>query len=148
MPAVVTKIQHFTVSAEGTRSRRGDLLFPKSDVTPNGLARVSSLDIDDVLIGSDVIIGRVKESSSINSSFLSYQINSDKKQLLRLVKGTTVRHMSENDLSTAAYRFPSKEEQQDVAGFFRVLDSLIAAHERKRELLEKSEQAYLQKLFV
>ncbi|WP_317642523.1 restriction endonuclease subunit S [Bombiscardovia apis] len=42
---------------------------------------------------------------------------------------------------------PSLLEQQTIAKFFSILDNLIAAHERKCELLKKKKAYYLQQIF-
>ncbi|BAR06433.1 restriction endonuclease S subunit [Scardovia inopinata] len=43
--------------------------------------------------------------------------------------------------------YPVIEEQRKIGEFFKTLDDLIAATERKKELLQKKKQAYLQLIF-
>ncbi|RSX56375.1 restriction endonuclease subunit S [Bifidobacterium samirii] len=43
--------------------------------------------------------------------------------------------------------FPSLEEQQKITELFRTMDDLIAAHERKLELLRLKKRYYLQQIF-
>ncbi|SYV95621.1 Uncharacterised protein [Mycoplasmoides gallisepticum] len=50
-------------------SKFGDVLIPGSDTTPNGLARATSIEKDDVLIGGDVNIIRPRKSIIWKLSF-------------------------------------------------------------------------------
>jgi type I restriction enzyme, S subunit len=45
------------------------------------------------------------------------------------------------------FRSPSRKEQDEITKFFKTLDDLIAACERKCELLEKRKRYYLQQIF-
>lgn len=42
---------------------------------------------------------------------------------------------------------PSKDEQQQIGNFFRQLESTIALHQRKLDLLKEQKKGYLQKMF-
>ena len=50
-------------------------------------------------------------------------------------------------VSNAAFRIPSTIEQQRIGDFFRTLDNLIVAAERKVELLKRRKKAYLRRIF-
>ncbi|EGP5309911.1 restriction endonuclease subunit S [Enterococcus faecium] len=43
---------------------------------------------------------------------------------------------------------PSKDEQQQIGNFFRQLESTIALHQRKLDLLKETKKGFLQKMFV
>ncbi|HEM5070651.1 TPA: restriction endonuclease subunit S, partial [Streptococcus suis] len=94
---VITEIFHSSESIEGKAIPLNSLLFPMSDVTPQGLARASSISIEGVRAGGDILIANIKDNSSI---FLSYQVNANYRYILPLVTGTTVRHISSTSLST------------------------------------------------
>ena len=51
----------------------------------------------------------------LNSSYLSYAINQQTQQLLALVTGSVVRHMSAKSLQTVRIPVPEKEDQQQFA---------------------------------
>ena len=53
---VINNVISKTNINNGCFSQFGDILFPDSDVTPNGLARCSSLMIDNVVLGGGIII--------------------------------------------------------------------------------------------
>ncbi len=97
-------------------SNIGDILFPASDVTPNGLARCSTIELKNVLLGGDIIIMRPK-SSDINTKYLSYAINTQKEQLLSRVTGSLVRHISAKSLKSVIVPIPAKNIQDKFVDF-------------------------------
>ena len=92
-------------------SKNGDILFPASDVTPNGLARCSMLPYDNVVLGGDIIVLRPKDGYS--PAYLSYAINQQTTQLLARVNGGLVKHLSAKGLKTVEIPIPSKEKQEE-----------------------------------
>lgn len=106
---VIEKVLSYT-NAEAVRpSKVGDILFPASDVTPKGLARCSCINKSGVVLGGDIIIFHPLEG--LNSAYLSYAINQQTQQLLSLVTGSVVRHMSAKSLQTVRIPVPCKEDQ-------------------------------------
>lgn len=97
-------------------SNIGDILFPASDVTPNGLARCSTIELKNVLLGGDIIIMRPK-SSDINTKYLSYAINTQKEQLLSRVTGSLVRHISAKSLKSVIVPIPAQNIQDKFVDF-------------------------------
>lgn len=63
-----------------------------SDVTPFDLARTSTLLMDNVKDGGDILIAKLSED--VEAIFASYEINSNSKRILPLVTGTTVKHIT------------------------------------------------------
>jgi len=90
-------------------SNKGDILFPASDVTPNGLARCSMIDKEGVLLGGDIII--LRPNNKLNNAYMSYAINNEKEQLFSIVTGSVVKHISAKGLRNIAIPIPSIEEQ-------------------------------------
>ena len=111
--AVIEDILSYTDAEAVRTSKIGDILFPASDVTPKGLARCSCINKDGVILGGDIIIMHPLEG--LNSSYLSYAINQQTQQLLALVTGSVVRHMSAKSLQTVRIPVPEKEDQQQFA---------------------------------
>lgn len=101
-------------------SKAGDILFPSSDVTPNGLARCSMLSIDNVILGGDIIILRPKDE--YNPSYISYAINQQTSQLLKRVNGGVVKHMSAKELKTVQIPIPPKNKQQEYISMAKQAD--------------------------
>ncbi|WP_400210159.1 restriction endonuclease subunit S, partial [Methanomethylophilus alvi] len=92
-------------------SSKGDILFPASDVTPNGLARCSEVEWGGVILGGDIICLRPK--AVVNPAFLSYAINAEKQQLLQGVTGSVVKHMSPKWLKKVIVSIPHEKSVQD-----------------------------------
>ena len=142
---VMHEVIHWTNSDNGRVIPNNSLLFPASDVTPVGLARTSTLKLSGVKAGGDVIIGQLDES--IDSSFMSYQINAISKKILPLITGTTVKHVQAKSLATLSVSVTNMAEQTAIAGLFERIDKLIAANQRKLDLLKEQKKGYLQKMF-
>ncbi|MGV3353640.1 restriction endonuclease subunit S [Streptococcus orisratti] len=142
---VITEIFHSSESIEGKAIPLNSLLFPMSDVTPQGLARASSISIEGVRAGGDILIANIKDNSSI---FLSYQVNANYRYILPLVTGTTVRHISSTSLSTIPISLPTLPEQEAIGTFFQTLDQEIAQVEDKLASLKEMKKTLLCKLFV
>ena len=112
-------------------SEYGDVLIPASDTTPTGLARATSLEKSGVLLGGDINI--VRPNKGINGSCLSLALNANKKELIRLIKGTTVRHIHNSEIKDIVICLPKLEnEQVRISSYFKQLDHLITLHQRKR----------------
>jgi type I restriction enzyme, S subunit len=106
----VIKDVHSKTDADVKRtSKKGDILFPASDVTPNGLARCSALLQEGILLGGDIIV--MRPSMENNSVYLSYAINYQKMQLLSRVTGAVVKHISAKSLKSVIVPVPSIELQ-------------------------------------
>ena len=117
------------------KSRKGDVLMPTSDVTPNGLATASCININNVLIGGDILI--IRPNKNILGSFLSYLINYDKKQILKLVNGVTVYHIYATDMRNFKIPIFSIEKQKQIVQILSKVDKHI-------ELLEQELEQYKQ----
>ncbi len=144
--SVQKEVIHWTMNNIGTKIPENNLLFPMSDVTPDGLARTSTVLQSNVKAGGDVLIAKLNKD--ILSTFMSYQINRNKNQILPLVTGTTVRHINSKSLSTLKVTVPGKNEQKYVGSILMRFDSLIALHQRKLEHLELMKKGLLQQMFV
>lgn len=107
-PVINEVISRTSVEKKKT-SKKGDILFPASDVTPNGLARCSMLPFDNVILGGDIIILRPKDK--YNPAYLSYAINQQTSQLLTRVNGGVVKHMSAKGLKTVEIPIPPMDKQ-------------------------------------
>ncbi len=128
-------------------SEFGDVLIPASDTTPTGLARATSVEKSGVLLGGDINIVRPKKG--INGSCLSLAINTNKKELIKLIKGTTVRHIHNNEIKNIEVVMPkNKDEQQKLASYFKRIDQLINLQQCKVEKLKQFKQAMLHNMFV
>ena len=123
-----------------------NLLFPMSDVTPDGLARTSTILQSNVKAGGDVLIAVLNKNTL--STFMSYQINRNKNQILPLITGTTVRHISSKSLNSLKVFIPRKNEQENISSILIRIDSLITLHQRKLDQLKQVKKFLLQYMFI
>ncbi|WP_217937623.1 restriction endonuclease subunit S [Ligilactobacillus murinus] len=143
--SVQKEVIHWTMNDIGTKIPENNLLFPMSDVTPDGLARTSTVLQSNVKAGGDVLIAKLNKD--ILSTFMSYQINRNKNQILPLVTGTTVRHINSKSLSTLKVTVPGKNEQKYVGSILMRFDSLIALHQRELDNYKMLKKTMLSKMF-
>lgn len=143
---VIKTIYSKTNKSEGFKSEIGDILMPSSDVTPDGLAKASAIMRDGVILGGDMNILRPKRS--FNSIFLSYLLNHSKKEIIKLVSGTTVKHIYPSQIITCQLPIVNnKSEQEKIALCLSSLDDLIEAHSQKLDLLKDHKKGLMQNLF-
>jgi type I restriction enzyme S subunit len=120
------------VSRSGILAHSFPVTLPTKPVAIN--QDIKALLFDRSHIASDFIVATLQESE--------YEI------LTSVVKtGTTVQSVNLPDLKRLAIGIPSLEEQNRVSALFKTLNSLIAAHERKLDLLKKKKAYYLQQTF-
>ena len=108
---VINEVVSRTSVEKKKTSKKGDILFPASDVTPNGLARCSMLPFDNVILGGDIIILRPKDN--YNAAYLCYAINQQTSQLLTRINGGVVKHMSAKGLKTVEIPIPPIDKQEE-----------------------------------
>jgi len=146
---IVTDIKYRTntILANPVLSNYGDVLIPGSDTTPTGLARATSIEKAGVLLGGDINI--VRPNEGINGSCLSLAINANKKELIKLIKGTTVRHIHNEDIKGINVSMPkSSVEQGEIVQLFKELDNTITLHQHKIDELKELKKGLLQQMFV
>jgi type I restriction enzyme, S subunit len=143
---VITNIYSKTNKSEGLKSQVGDVLMPSSDVTPNGLAKASAIMLDNVVLGGDMNVLRPRKP--INSIFISYLVNHSKKEIIKLVSGTTVKHIYPSQIITCQLPLVNnKKEQQKIASCLSSLDEVIDAHSQKLDVLKDHKKGLMQNLF-
>jgi len=130
----------------GLKSNVGDILMPSSDVTPEGLGRASALLVSGVLLGNDINVIRLKNSD--NPKFISYLINHRRQDFIRVISGTTVKHLYIKDLANIKITTPNSiSEQQKIADCLSSLDKLLEAQTEKINTLKTHKTALMQQLF-
>ena len=128
-------------------SEFGDVLIPASDTTPTGLARAISLEKTGVLLGGDINI--IRPNKDIDGSCLSLSLNANKKELIRLIKGTTVRHIHNSEIKDIVVVLPtSKDEQRKISNYFKSIDNLITLHQCKCDKYSNIKKGMMSDLFT
>jgi restriction endonuclease S subunit len=132
---------------KGCKSKKGDILMPSSDVTPAGLATASALFEDNVILGGDINVLRPK--TEVDSLYMSYLINSSGKKIMRLVTGTTAKHIYNKDVKTLKVIIPVLfAEQQKIANMLSSIDKKIEAEKEVLEQYKQQKKYLLQNLFI
>ena len=142
---IVNEVIHWSEKDEGKIIPDNSVIFPMSDVTPNGLAKCSVVNVTRVKAGGDILIFSMNQE--ISSRYISYFISGNKKKVLKLVSGTSVKHISSKSISKILISFPELNEQQKIGDFFAKQDKLIELQTQKVDQLKKLKRGYLQKMF-
>ena len=142
----IFQVKSKTNLVDGKFSKKGDILMPSSDITPKGLATASALMEDNILIGGDTNILRPKYN--INSIFISYFLNINKKEIMRLVTGTIIKHIYNKDIATLKINLAPLNEQIKIANFLTKIDQRIEASKKQLEESKEYKKALLQQMFI
>lgn len=124
----------------------GEVLIPNSDVTPTGLATASCILKKGVILGGGVNI--LTPNKTTDGIFVAYMLRRFPQKMLRIVTGTTVRHLHNSELAKLEYLFPCLEEQQKIASFFSTLDEKIQCTEKALNLTSKIFAYFLNRYIV
>ncbi|MFZ2942926.1 MAG: restriction endonuclease subunit S [Latilactobacillus curvatus] len=87
-------------------------------------------------------------NSNTDTYFLYSKIPEIKHKAIRVAAGSTFLEISGKSLSKIPIKLPEFEEQVKIGRLFLKIDNLIAATQRKGEVLKNLKKALLQKMFV
>ncbi|GEQ38503.1 hypothetical protein TH5N_16810 [Tetragenococcus halophilus] len=146
-PEVISEV-FWSSNDNGVLSKDNDLLFPGSSTVPNGTAQANAITLNNVKLGGDIIIGRPKKGASVLSTFMSYQVNSQRHKLFPITVGTTITHMYGKDISKLNFFVTDYSEQEKIASFFTQLNTGIDLHQIKLQNLQTLKKSFLQKMFI
>lgn len=142
----ITSLQQFVDTDDGFVGAYGDVLMPASDVSPTGLCTASALLVNGARLGGDINV--IRPSAAVDSRWLAYALVSDRPRILRLVTGTTVRHLYNSEIAKLKLLLPHPDEQRKIATALSALDTKIDALSQKISEMEAFKKGLLQKLFV
>lgn len=131
------------------KSMKQDILIPSSGETAIDIACATCLLEEDVLIGGDLNIMRIKPDKQVDGRFISYQINSVKKrELSKYAQGASVVHLHNSDIKKLKVALPNIEDQKKIADFFEALDKKNDLERNKLIHLKEQKEGFLQQMFV
>ncbi|MGI2064654.1 restriction endonuclease subunit S, partial [Escherichia coli] len=125
---------------------KGQVLF----TTEAPMGNVAQVPDNNKYILSQRTIAFDVNSDKITDDFLAVLLRSPKSfnELSSLASGGTAKGVSQKSLSHFKVTLPNNlEEQNKIGTFFKQLDDTIALHQRELDLLRKTKQTYLQKMF-
>ena len=131
---IISKIAHKSKIKGSVLSKKFDVLMPASDTTPTGLARALCIINSGISLGGDInILSPIRD----NGMCIAYSLNHHKSELIKRIKGTTVRHLQKGDIEDLKIPLPiNMEEQAKISEYLYKLDNLITLHQRKYFLLK------------
>ncbi|MDM8214443.1 restriction endonuclease subunit S [Enterococcus hirae] len=120
-------------------------------VTRSGiLARMFPISIPtiDVAINQD-IKALIYNHEAIDTDFIFAELQKNENFILKsIVKtGTTVQSVNLPDFLKFKVSYASINEQHRIGTFFKLIDNLLALHQRKLELLQQTKKGFLQRIF-
>ena len=121
--------------------------MPTSDVTPTGLATASSITVDGVVLGGDILIIR-PDSEKLCGTFFAYLVPYMREQVMRLVTGTTVYHLYGRDMAKFVFYMPSLEEQSAIATILNDMDAEIEQLQNRLSKTRQIKQGMMQELLT
>ena len=135
-------------ATDAVLSQTGDVIVPGSGETPEDIVRASNVNVSGIVLGGDINIIR-PDTEKMDSTFLALTISNGQQQteLIKRAQGKSVVHLHNSDLKKVNVVAPLKDEQSAISSLFTQLDNLIAANQRKLDLLKEQKKGYLQKMF-
>ncbi|MCT0949987.1 restriction endonuclease subunit S [Weissella confusa] len=129
--------------------QKGDVFFTTSSETPEevGISSVWVFDLPNVYLNSFSFGYRPTTQFDLN--YLAFMLRSPqvRKRIMLLAQGISRYNISKTKMMDIKVPVPSIEEQEVVGRFFSNIDNLIAANQRKLDLLKEQKKGYLQKMF-
>lgn len=128
----------------------GELTMVLNDKTANGTIIGRSLLIEN---DNEYVINQrteiIKPKESFNAKFAYTLLNGPfRNKVKRIVQGGTQIYVNYSSVEKLTVPLPNMKEQQKIGSFFNQLDSLIALHQRKLDLLNQLKNGFLQKMFA
>lgn len=86
---------------------------------------------------------------SFDSDFVNqyFQTKRARNAISIITTGNTIKHILASDMQKFEVTVPSVDEQKRIANLLESMDNLIAANQRKLDLLKEQKKGYLQKMF-
>ncbi|MCT3143420.1 restriction endonuclease subunit S, partial [Lactococcus lactis] len=126
----------------------GSILITK-DGTLGKVAYVKNLP-GPATLNAGVFNVRVINSDETDSKYLFHYLKAP--FLLKFADeqstGGTIKHLNQNVLVKFPVPLPGLDEQKRIANLLESMDNLIAANQRKLDLLKEQKKGFLQKMFV
>ncbi|WP_323593579.1 restriction endonuclease subunit S [Aliarcobacter butzleri] len=146
---VINKVISSTNEEIGVKSKKGDILLPASTTTKGeDLANAVALNEENVLLGGDINIFRMKKNN-VDSIFMAhYLTHIKKKDIANLTQGSTIIHLYGKNIKHLQVHLPPLEEQKKIADILSTVDKKIAFVEENINATEELKKGLMQKLLT
>ena len=147
---VIKSVVSKTDSSEGFPGLRGDVLLPASTTTKGiDLAVASALLADDVQLGGDINVVRMKNALSYDPVFMANLLTHTQKLAISdLAQGSTIIHLYGRNLLNLKLNVPVISEQTAIATVLSDMDAELAALEVRRDKTRALKQGMMQELLT
>ena len=129
-------------------SEGNEIIVPASGETPEDIACAAVVNQQGVILGGDLNVIRLDKDFDSYFTSLVITYGDVHYELAKYAQGKSVVHLHNSDICKASISYPSLKEQQQIASFFRSLDSQISLQEARLEKLKHIKSACLDKMFV
>ena len=130
---------------ELVKSKANDIIIPASGETAEDIATARCVPYDNILLGGDLNIIRLKNQ---DGRFFSYQLNGVRKyDIATVAQGVSVVHLHAGDLKGISVKYPSNmAEQRKIAEMISIIDDRIETQSKIIEELKTLRSALRHKL--
>lgn len=124
----------------------GDVIIPTSGESAEEISTATCVMVPDVILGGDLNIFR---SDIVDGRVMSYILNHQaKRKIATIAQGKSIVHIQAKQLSNIGVKYPvSKVEQQKIAEFFSIVDTVIEKQKETVSAWEERKKGVMQKLF-
>lgn len=133
-------------NADNYKLKKGDILFARTGAS---VGKTYMYRGSDGLVYYAGFLIRARIKSKISSEFIFQTTFTDSYN--QFIKITSQRSgqpgINAEEYSNFKIMIPNYEEQNSIGRFFKKIDDTIALHQRELDLLRKTKQTYLQKMF-
>lgn len=147
---VISSVVSKTNSSEGLAGLRGDVLLPGSTTTKAiDLAVACALLADDVQLGGDINVVRMKSASSYDPIFMANLLtHTQKLAIADLAQGSTIIHLYGRALLNLKLKLPVITEQAAIATALSDMDTEITSLESRLAKTHELKQGMMQELLT
>ena len=128
------------------KSKANDVIIPASGETPIDIATACCIMNDDILLGGDLNIIRIKNHNGV---FLSCQLNGKRKlDIAKIAQGASIVHLHNDDLKKLKCYFPKTIcEEEKIVAFLSKIDERIETQSKIIEDLNIEKKVISDKIF-
>ena len=127
------------------RSKYNDVIIPSSGETAIDISTARCVPFDNVLLGGDLNIIRLKDH---DGCFFSYQLNGVRKlDLAQVAQGVSVVHLYGESLKRLKVCYPSKAEQEKISSLLAAIDERITSQSRIIEDMKSLSDVICKRLY-
>ena len=128
------------------KSKANDVIIPASGETPIDIATACCIMNDDILLGGDLNIIRIKKHNGV---FLSCQLNGKRKlDIAKIAQGASIVHLHNDDLKKLKCCYPKTLcEEEKIVAFLSKIDERISTQSKIISNLESLIKGIRQRIF-